>query len=160
MLLTLARDKQQPRPEQCTLGVLSVDGRGTFQTNERPWVPSTAGPAGMPDESCIAFGTYRMEPRETEARGKHWILSNPTLGVYRYPADVPFNSYGRSLVLMHAANWAHELLGCIAPGQARVRPLQLGNAFDEWMVSASRAAMDQIRMLLAAASDLQLLVTQ
>lgn len=152
MIITLTRDPHQPAPAQCTLGRLTVNGRGSFDTIEKPWIPDThGGLCGMPSYSCIAVGTYRLEPRETEARGKHWLLSNTTLGLYRYPADVPRGQYGRSLVLIHAANWAHELHGCIAPGKRRY--LERGG---EWMVLESRAAMNELRTLLGGAIDLQL----
>jgi hypothetical protein len=66
------------------------------------------------------------------------------------PADIPAGVYGRSLVLIHAANWAHELLGCIAPGKAR------GIIAGEWGVSESRAAMNEIRTLIGNTFDIQL----
>lgn len=158
MILTLSRDVQQPRPEQCTLGTISIDGRGKFATLEKPWINTVLGPAGDPDKSCIGLGMYRLEPRETEARGKHWLVSNPQLGVYRSPQDVPLGRYGRFLILIHAANWAHELLGCIAPGKMRVGPRQNGNALDEWMVAESRAAMNEVRTLIGSSIDMQLVV--
>lgn len=150
MILTLIRDPQQPAA-YCTLGRLSVNSRGAFDTIERPWVPGPDGTVcGEQQQSCIGVGVYRMESRETEARGKHWILSNPALGVYRYPQDIPTGVYARSLVLIHAANWAHELLGCIAPGKIR------GVINSEWGVGDSRAALNEIRTLIGNTYDLQL----
>jgi hypothetical protein len=142
---------------RCTLGVLQVNGRGVFQTIEKPWIPTIDGPWGTPMKSSIGVGSYRMEPRYTEARGNHWQLVNPQLGVYRLPSNVPIGSQGqplgRSLVLIHAANYAHELLGCIAPGKSRDR--QDG----EWAVRNSRAAMNEIKLLLGGSFDLQLVIT-
>ena len=150
MLLTLTRDPHQPA-EYCTLGILDVSGRGKFHTVEKPWVPGPPGTVcGHQGTSCVGVGVYRLSPRETEARGKHWILSAPTLGVWPMPADIPAGVYGRSLVLIHAANWAHELLGCIAPGKAR------GIIAGEWGVSESRAAMNEIRTLIGNTFDIQL----
>lgn len=155
MILTLTRDPQQPAPAACTLGVLEANGR-RWQTVERAWVPSSAGPCGAPGLSCVCVGTYRLRPRETEARGKHWILSNPALGVYETPRDVPRGAYGRTLILIHAANWAHELHGCIAPGKRRFAP---GNGNPEWMVAESRAAMNELRTVIGNSIDLQLIVS-
>ncbi len=152
MLVTLHRDPQQPRPTQSTLGVIECDGR-RFQSVELPWIPSDDGPCGVPGKSCIAPGTYRLEARETEARGKHFILSNPQLGVYRYPQNIPSGRYGRSLVLIHAANWAHELLGCIAPGKERIAPRASGNPYDEWMLTSSKMALNELRTLLGRGYD-------
>jgi hypothetical protein len=149
LIITLTRDPHQPA-YYCTLGILEVNGRGKFHTVERPWVPVPDNLCGHQQTSCIGVGLYKLEPRETEARGKHYIVSNPALGVYRMPADVPLNCYGRSLVLIHAANWAHELMGCIAPGKSRA----MTNG--EWGVVDSRAALNEIRTLVGNTYDLQL----
>lgn len=151
MNLLLIRDIDQPAT-YCTLGTLQINGR-KFHTIERPWLPNPAGAGGTPQTSCIPIGTYRLEPRETEARGKHWILCNRALGIYAQPQDIPASqSWGRSLVLIHAANWAHELLGCIAPGKTRF--LENG----EWMVKYSRDAMNELRTLLGNQIDLSLTI--
>lgn len=153
MIITLTRDASQPS-QTCTLGVLMV-GERKFFTMERPWVPDPeGGAAGKPFHSCIPAGAYRIERRETEARGKHFILSNPSLGVYRYPQDVPAGVRGRALILVHPANWAEELYGCIAPGKARIK------AEGRWMVTESRAAMNELRTLLGNQLDLTLEIEQ
>ena len=149
MILTLTRDATQPA-NYCTMGILEVNGRGKFHTVERPWISVPDGICGQRFLSCIHTGTYRLEPRETEARGKHWIVSNAALGVYRDPQDIPNGIYARALILIHAANWAHELMGCIAPGKNRA----LTN--NEWGVTESRAAMNEIRTLIGNTYDLQL----
>ncbi len=150
MNITLLRDPVQPAA-YCTLGVLEVSGR-KFHTMERPWiVDELGGIGGKPYLSCVPVGVYRLERRETEARGKHWILYAPALGVYRQPGDIPKGARGRSLVLVHAANWAHELHGCIAPGKARELDRTQG-----WMVKESRAAMNELRTLLGNQLDLTL----
>lgn len=152
MILTLTRDPVQPH-DYCTLGRLAAAGHA-FDTVERPWVPGPAGTVcGHSGTSCIGVGTYRLDPRDTEAKGRHWILSNAALGVYRYPQDVPSGAYARSLVLIHIANWAHELLGCIAPGTARAQ------TNGEWGVSGSRDAMNALRVLLLNVPDLELVIT-
>ena len=142
-------------PAVSTLGTLEAGGR-RWPTVERPWLPASDGPAGVPERSCIGVGTYRLEPRETDARGKHFILSNPLLRVYHHQKDVPRGQYGRFLILIHAANWAHELLGCIAPGKVRLAPRASGNPFDEWMVVQSKAALNELRTVLTSGYDHQL----
>jgi len=152
MNLILTRDKQQPRPTECTLGVLTV-GDLTFQTMERPWVPDPKGPCGMHDVSCICPGTYKLTPRFTQRKGKHWLLSNPALGLYADPSLIPDGKYGRSLVLIHSANWANELNGCIAPGRKRVLDT-MGN----WIVALSVDSMDALRKLLDGKTDLSITI--
>lgn len=142
MKLTLTRNPVQPAP-YCTMGELQVGDRHKFYTVERPWVPVIGNYAcGHQETSCIGKGQYTLEARETEARGKHWIVSNPELGIYRYPEQIPHGLYARSLILIHAANWAHELQGCIAPGKDH------GMIGEEWGVAQSRGAMFELRAML------------
>ena len=148
MILTLTRDRQQPQP-YCTMGKL-VAGYARFETVERPWVPHPGAACGEQGKSCIGVGMYELEPRYTEAKQHHWILNYPALGVYRYPQDIPAGVYARSLVLIHAANWAHELLGCIAPGMGRA------TTDGELGVTSSRAAMESLFEVLVGETHLQL----
>lgn len=150
MIVSIKRDAEQRLP-YCTLGILTVPGsEQVFQSVEKPWVPWSLAECGHPQTSCIGTGVYLLEKRETEARGRHWIISNPALHVYQAPGDVPLQGCGRSLVLIHAANWAHELLGCIAPGKER----QYMNG--EWGVTKSRQAMLELHALLDLDQDLAL----
>lgn len=148
MNLVLTRDIAQPDAENCTLGMLTIPEMTiqAWQTMERPWVPCPDGACGMPGISCIQPGTYVLGPRNTPQKGDHWILSNPSLGVYESPDQVPAGQYGRSLVLIHSANWAHELKGCIAPGERRQK-----DTVGRWMVVQSVNAMNDLRALLGHA---------
>lgn len=149
MNVLLTRDPIQPS-DTCTLGVMVINERKFF-TMERPWIPDPdGGIGGKPWYSCIPAGIYRLERRETEARGKHFIISNPLHGVYRYPSDIPTGIRARSLILIHPANWAEELHGCIAPGKSRIK------AEGRWMVTESRAAMNELRTLIGNQLDLTL----
>ncbi len=152
MIIQLTRDVEQRVP-YCTLGTLVADHLPPFQTIEKPWVSHPGVLCGEQRMSCIGKGTYMLERRETEARGRHWILSNPALGVYRFPKEIPPNEYARCLVLIHAANWAHELLGCIAPGIARAI---MG---EEQAVTGSRQAMLELHNLIDTTNDLQIEIT-
>lgn len=137
LALTLTRDELQPF-HYCTFGRLDVAGLDLFETIELPWLPASSAPCGLIGHSCIAKGTYKLEHRFTEARREHFIISNPELGIYRYEADIPAHIYGRCLVLIHVANWAHELAGCIAPGENR----DIGTA--EACVTSSAVALRKI----------------
>jgi len=67
-------------------------------------------------------------------------LRNPALGVFYSEEHLPPEG-GRTLILVHAANFVSELIGCIAPG--------LNRTINEnrHMVTASRQAM---RVVMAA----------
>ena len=139
MNFALIRDQDD---RTCTLGRLIL-GQDAFHTIERPWIPNAFGPGGKKGISCVAVGAYRLVRHDSEAHPKTWALVNPTLDVYHQPYEVPLEKrlYARTAVLIHVANWAHELRGCIAPGFAR----QLSAS--GWQVTQSRAAVARIQEL-------------
>lgn len=140
MILHLPRDY---RGTDCSQGVLHL-GDHQFQTMERPWIPQKNAPCGTKGVSCVPPGTYQLWRHNTEAHPHTFALVNPTLWVYHYDEDVPAGQAGlaRTCVLIHAANFAVELRGCIAPGL--FRKVDGGRR----MVSHSRAAMTEIESLV------------
>lgn len=138
----------------CTLGRIMISGK-TFFTIERPWIPG-AGKSGKKGASCVSVGTYRLTRHDSEMYPKTWALVNPSLDVYHYPWDVPRGQEAstRTAVLIHAANWAHELRGCIAPGKTRTKDAQ-----GKWMVTRSRDAMNEIRTLIGSRIEVTLTIT-
>lgn len=136
MNLTLTRDY---RGADCSQGVLKI-GDHSFQTMERPWKPLANAPCGTKGVSCIPPGVYQLYRHDTEAHPHTFALVNPTLWVYHFDEDVPIGQAGlaRTVVLIHAANYASELRGCIAPGMAR----SVDGA--RRMVTNSRVAMQDI----------------
>jgi hypothetical protein len=139
----------------CTMGQLSVDDR-SWPTIERPWAPSSASISGMKGASCVPLGDYRVTKYNSDAHPNVFALSSPKLGVYVTESEVPpsLALTARTRVLIHPANWASELRGCVAPGKQRAKgPDGL------WMVKASRDAMNEIRNALSRSVDVTLLVT-
>ena len=150
--LLLSRTMQN---DDCTLGRLTVGPRSWF-TIERPWVADPAGGiAGQPGHSCIAAGTYRIERHESEAHPRSWALSAPLLGVWHWPWDIPKGVIsGRSTVLIHSANYAHELEGCIAPGKTQAK----GDG-GQWGVFSSRDAMNEVNQVLNGQLDISIIIS-
>jgi hypothetical protein len=149
--LLLTRDL---RETYCTLGVLTLNDH-KLHTIERPWIPNPdGGKSGKRFESCVSDGIYKLEQHASEKYGKVWALINPALDVYHYPGDVPKGREAqcRAACLIHAANWAHEVLGCIAPGRNRIK---LNN---EWMVQQSRDAMNVIKTIIGTRLDVTLTI--
>lgn len=71
-----------------------------------------------------------------------WALVNPELDVVHYPQDG--SPLARSACLIHPANWAFELRGCIAPGtRTQIDPTR------GYMVAESRKAMKLIQDTLS-----------
>lgn len=150
ILFELTRDPPQNLP--CTLGVLRVAGH-KFQTIERPWIPHPDGGLGGKNfESCVPPGFYRLERWVRPSGEKVLMLRNQELDVYGLPAEIPTARKGkaRDLVLMHVANYVHDVVGCIGPGLERVHDGR------EWMVTRSRDAMIAIRALVGNDTDLKL----
>lgn len=143
--------KRDTYTAQETVGVLRV-GESKFQTMELPWIEDpNGGRGGHPFLSCVAPGQYRLERHTRPSGEKAFILSNPTLDIYQIPDDIPKDKpSARSLCLIHAANWAYELHGCIGPGKERTKQPA------RWMVTESRAAMNELRTLIGSDLDLQL----
>ncbi len=131
MKLLLRREPQQPSHD-CTLGLLFLADLSLVSL-ERPWRPSTESKGGTKGISCVPVGTYRLVRHNSDAHPMTWALVNEELDVVHYPGDGAATA--RSAVLIHPANWAFELRGCIAPG-TRAAPSDRG-----FMVQDSRKAM-------------------
>jgi len=98
----------------------------------------------QPDHSCIPVGEYTIEPHDSEAHPASWALVNWDLGIAHYKTP----GVARWGCLIHSANRAGELLGCIAPGTG------LGLVRNEWAVTHSRAAMTALRVPMLAVQKL------
>ena len=142
------------RESYCTLGVLTVREH-KLHTMERAWIPNPdGGRSGKRFESCVSDGTYKLEPHRSEKYPVAWALVNPALDVVHYPADV---QKGRELqvrqtILIHPANFWHDLLGCIGPGRSRVK------ANGEWMVQSSRDAINLLKTVIGSTLDVTLTI--
>jgi hypothetical protein len=150
MILTLTRDQFL---SDCTLGLIELCGKKFF-TIERPWEAHPAGRAGMEYRSCVPEGNYRLVPYTRPCGEKTFALSNPQTDVYQTPFEVPRERRGiaRSLILIHAADYVHDVCGGIGVGLGRTRE-QYG-----WVITSSRDAMNQIRTLVAHKFDLTLII--
>ncbi len=78
----------------CTIGDIYLDGEKICSTIERPWLQNKV------NISCIPAGTYTISP-----------VVSPKFGNTYQVEDVA----GRTHILIHKANKASELHGCIAP---------------------------------------------
>lgn len=141
MKLKLHRDW---RADDCTQGVLSLSTPTEdllCQTIERPWVRTLDARGGRVGVSCVPTGVYRLERHNSEAHPNTWALVNSDLDVIHY--EDPQRPLARCLVLIHVANFARELRGCIGVG--------FGRAVDEEgvrMVTNSRRALIELKRLL------------
>jgi hypothetical protein len=101
-------------------------------------------------------GEYRLVPHTGDHQKDVWALVNTEFGIYHWPWEVPRGkeAVSRATILIHPANWAAELRGCIAPGLHRAKQ-QNGR----WFVSRSRDAINEMRTLIGKRVDLSLTIT-
>ncbi|MGL4915723.1 MAG: DUF5675 family protein [Aeromonas allosaccharophila] len=122
-----------------SFGKLTLDGKVVAYTCEREWLDN------KPQVSCVPAGTYRLVPHQSPKVGLCYALENPELGV------TIFGPSKRSHILIHAANFPHELEGCIAPG--------IGWHGSGWGVRESRRALFKLNELLGLQQDREHVLT-
>lgn len=89
-------------------GILKVNGE-KFHTVEKPWNNNE------PFESCIPAGNYKLVPHDSAKYGVVLCMINPELNITRYQ-EVESKRYA---CLIHPANYAKDVEGCIGLGKAR-----------------------------------------
>lgn len=105
---------RKPSTATLTESFLTLPGSGVLAGIERPWIDDGT-PGGKPFESCVPAGVYETRPHTRPDGAEVIALFNEDLGVYYEQVDVP-DEGGRYLILMHVANWVHEIVGCYGPG--------------------------------------------
>ncbi len=146
--LRLTRDLITPAGCRGTLNVLDSSGQPalTLFTIEKPWIAAAlGGRAGEPFKSCIGPGTYSLSPYVRPNGDRVWVLSNPDLDVFKLDTDIPPSrkGKGRFLILIHIANRARDVVGCIGPGRSW-RTESDGTV----MVTSSRDAVKDLHRVL------------
>lgn len=110
-----------------TFGELWDDqGTRVAVTVECPWLNN------QPNISCIPEGRYQLTGYTSPHKGHCLALNAPELGVQLTGPAL------RTACLMHSANRASELQGCIAPGDS------FGVVASEWAVMNSRQTMQAL----------------
>lgn len=105
-----------------TFGMLTADVIDThIFTIERPWLDNQNG------ISCIPIGTYECEQFDSPSKGDVWLLKG---------------TGKRSMIEIHSANFAHELRGCIAPGDS------MGSIKGVAAVLNSKPTMERLKEIL------------
>jgi hypothetical protein len=124
-----------------TFGELTnaTTGEHVCFTVECPWLNNT------PNQSCVMPGIYELQAHVSPRFGPCLIISAPSLGVTKQGPSL------RTHCLFHAANYASQLEGCIAPGRA------FGVVAGNWAVLNSQSALAQL-MTLVGNSTAQLTI--
>lgn len=109
-----------------TFGQMIV-GDKMFYTVERAWLNN------KPFFSCVPAGLYRLVPHKSPKFGDVFCLVSDTLQVTRYEEQ----HSKRYSCLIHAANYARNVQGCIGVGEKHVNS----------MVTSSMRALTQLYKL-------------
>lgn len=121
-------------------------------TVEKPWVcddPEEAR-AGVPFQSCVPAGLYKLDPFTRGNGARVWSLSNPELGVFVKKEHRLYDT-DRYACLIHIANRAHEVVGCIGPGLGSL------HRSGGYAVTHSREAVAALHMRLADVTHLEII---
>jgi hypothetical protein len=115
-MIILARDSFDPK---ATLGKISYYGDPLCESVELPWLQNKQR------VSCVIPGVYPI------------VFLPSGSPKFHYPCFLIKNVPNRAGIMIHRANRASQLLGCIAPGMTRIG-LEVAN---------STAALNQIVQL-------------
>lgn len=135
-----------------TIGVLDVQGR-KFLTLEL----AAGGADADKHDTCLPPGTYRLTPVQRAGGERCYSISNPTLGVWQRPSDVPRGAVtdARSAVYLAAGFGVDDLVGChVAVGKVRSK------VRGAWQLADTRGALNELRTLIGGAFDIVLTVEE
>lgn len=124
-----------------------------------PWVANASFPAGVSGKSTIADGDFSLKKHTSPSHPDCYVMVNPSLGVYHYDADVPPSqkAWARTVCLIHNANFARQLEGCIALGMSFgvIQDLAGDKAYHDAVVN-SEAALTKFMSLLEGQTNISL----
>ena len=87
-------------------------------TIEQNWLQSDNHIGGKNSKSCVPNGRYDLVSYTRQNLDVVPKLLRDIVDVYDEEENLP-EAGGRWDILIHAANYPHEIVGCIAPGLAR-----------------------------------------
>ena len=127
-----SRESDTTKPLGC-LGEWYIDGEFQCYTIEPPWLDN------KPFVSCIPVGEYQLEPYYSQKYGD--VVAMVGEGVVANKHDAKEGDrYG---CLVHSANWASQLQGCVAPGKNISWGTRSGHA-PNIMVTASKTTLKEL----------------
>jgi len=133
-----------------TAGVIPFEDQVIY-TVERPWIQDDTEEhrAGKPFESCIPEGIYELLRFDRSNGDRVWSISNPDLGVFVAKDQMLYDT-DRYACLVHAANRADQVVGCVAPGLGAL------HRSGGYSVMHSREAMEALESCLAYVTHLEI----
>lgn len=123
-----------------TFGRTSINGEFKGYSVEQPWQDN------KPFKSCIPTGDYEVVAYDSQKYGRTLALKNLALGVGVFKGESE-----RYAILIHPANIALELEGCIAFGTS------LGFIKSAWAVTGSAVKTKEILNSLKAGDKISII---
>ncbi len=111
-----------------------------FAAIEREWL------GNKPNVSCVPAGKYDLVPHDSPKYRHTFALVGDTVAHYKEDGKP------RSVCLFHAANWPHELSGCIALGR------EITHVNGSLGVTHSNATMELFLRFMADNPDEKLII--
>jgi len=130
----------------CDQDRMGVFGRLILASGKEVYTVEPAWRDNEPFESCVPAGDYLLVDYDSPKFGQTLALKNHDLDVGVYKGDAK-----RFACLLHVANVASELDGCIAPG------LSLSYIKNFWAVSHSAKAYGQAMNEVAGGDQLSII---
>lgn len=143
-MTTLLLERFNYAPAETFGRITLPDGRQFF-TCEQPWNGNKTG------QSCIPEGVYDLQLRESP------VVFRTSGGEFDTGYEV-MAVQGRSFIMIHPANWADELRGCISVGHAYAIMPKSGKHMQA--VTSSRNAFRELMAALASYDELQIDIRQ
>jgi hypothetical protein len=132
--------QRQPPHLDGTPGTLLVPGLPLIYTMERQWVFNERF------VSCVPAGEYKLEWHGSRKYPVSWALVGGTVAHNPSHGSDP----NRYAILIHPANWARQLNGCIAPGRGHLKLRHREAADEELAVAASRLTVNRIHRVIGS----------
>lgn len=124
-----------------TFGWITLPSGVRLYTCEQPWNGNKTG------ASCIPEGTYKLKLRDSPK------VKSSSGGAFDRGWEVT-GVEGRTFIMIHPANWPHELRGCISVGEKyQIITGKQG-------VTSSRLAFNKLMAELEGLSDVELTIRQ
>lgn len=118
-------------------GSCDAHAERVWDSLERPWR------ADQPFKSCIRSGLYFVRLHESPKHGACLLIEGGNV----FAEQQQYVGHHRYAILIHPANWAIELAGCIALGKTT------GTLDGKPAVLNSRQALEEVRQWVASAGN-------
>ena len=132
---------------QGTFGELHIDGEFFCYTVEKPWKDNERF------ISCVPDGKYILTRYDSDRYGDTFCLVNPDNDVYMHDTG-----RGRYACLVHTANFASDVMGCIGLGESLASSYNNDISDNSWMVTRSKDTVNKFLDMFSRVDEIPLTI--